>query len=102
MIFLLHNKVSSSGDTQNPWNRINPRPYAWNSTFDSPLLSRFSQQVFHSLDFLNEIRPRLYGDYPETIAYDLTYLPQPNMGADPILTSATAQQGSCHSNHGGK
>jgi hypothetical protein len=102
MIFLLNNKISCSGNTQNARIKVNPRLYARKSTFGSSLLSIFNQQFLHSLDFLSEVRPRLYGDYPKVVTHDLIYLPQPNMGADPILTSATAQQGSCHSNHGGK
>jgi hypothetical protein len=102
MIFLLHNKDSNPGGAQSALNKIHSRPHTRKSTFGSPLLSRISQHALHSLNFLNEIRPRLYGDYPEVVTHNLIYLPQPNMGADPILTSATAQQGSCHSNHGGK
>jgi hypothetical protein len=72
------------------------------STPVSDLLTGSRPRALESVELLRKVRPKLYGLSGSTSSEPLIILPQPNMGADPILTSATVQQGSCHSNHGGK
>ena len=73
------------------------KDYPW--TLDA---SEISPHIFSKVSFLRGIRPKFYGDNPIVLAEQLSNLPQPNMGADPILISAKIRQGSRNSNHGGK
>ena len=59
-------------------------------------------RTLESLELLRKVRPRLYGDAPIMLSAQLSNLPQPNMGAEPILSSATLWHGRHYSNQGGK
>ena len=51
-------------------------------------------RTLESLELLRKFRPRLYGVDTIMLSAQLSNLPQPNMGAEPILSSANLWQGS--------
>lgn len=83
----------------------------WDYWISASVLNVHVTSTAHLKTFLNQlflwrIRNFVLRLLPEKVVSsskvvrELT-LPQPNMGADPIITSATVQHGCCQSNHGG-
>ena len=83
----------------------------WDYWISASVLNVHVTSTAHSKTFLGKlflwrIRNFVLRLLPETVILSSQVLrelilPQPNMGADPIITSATVQHGCCQSNHGG-